>query len=242
MHEQASLNHALRCKIAEQSHARRARDRPFLKWRPYSRVPGDGRSFCILMAIPIMQSRYHPKNWHMVTWMCVLYWGAWAGLTNWPHKIDPKTVLSAYNESAVNHNLPIYTTMHGQLGFPSNYSSFVFDSSQILAETFSLNALIFNCFLTGIALVSIVILGQSIKYFSIVHLLAITAGIALMLGIYTSIKPGYPVNYLCEVTIFAAPPAILVATTIIRKMQNKKLQPSARSTVVTCVESPTRTG
>ncbi len=30
---------------AEQSHARRARDRPFLTWWLYSRVPGDGRRY-----------------------------------------------------------------------------------------------------------------------------------------------------------------------------------------------------
>jgi hypothetical protein len=170
------------------------------------------------MAVPIMQSRYHPKNWHVVTWMCVLYWSAWAGRTNWPHKIDPKTAFSVYNEIAVKRNLPIHASMDGQRGFPSVYSSFVFDSSQILAETLSLNALIFNFFLTGIALASIVILGQSIKHFSIVHLLAIMAGIALILAVYTSIKPGYPVNYWCRVAIFVAPPAILVVTTIIRKM------------------------
>lgn len=109
-----------------------------------------------------------------------------AARTNWPYKIDPKTAFSVYNEIAVKRNLPIYASMDGQRGFPSIYSSFVFDSSQILAETFSLNALIFNCFLTGIALASIVILGQSIKHFSIVHLLAIMAGIALILAVYTS--------------------------------------------------------
>ena len=172
----------------------------------------------------------------------MLYWGAWAGLANWPYKIDPKTAFSAYTEIAAKLNWPIHSSLDVQRGFPFNYSSFIFDSSQILAETFSLNALIFNCFLTGIALASIVILGQSFKYFSNFHLLAIAAGIALILGIYTSIKPGYPVNYLCKVAIFVSPPAILVVTTIIRKMQNKKLQPSARSTVVTRFESPTRTG
>jgi hypothetical protein len=187
---------------------------------PQLSVLRESPAFCIPKAIPIMRSRYHPKNWHIVTWMCVLYWGAWAGLTNWPYKVDPKTAFSVYNEIAVNNNLPLNVSMHGQRGFPSIYSSFLFDSSRIHAETFSLNALISNCFLTGIALASIVILGQSIKNFSIVHLLAITAIIALMLGIYTTIKPGYPVNYWCKVAIFVAPPTILIATTIIRKMQN----------------------
>jgi len=61
------------------------------------------------MAIPIKQSRYHPKNWHIVTWIWALYWGAWAGLANWPYKIDPKTAFSAYTEIAVKLNLPIAT-------------------------------------------------------------------------------------------------------------------------------------
>lgn len=149
---------------------------------PQLSVLRESPAFCIPKAIPIMQSRYHPKNWHVVTWAAVAVWIAVTLWTNVPLDAPSEyaKMSATYTSQTGKPADPRFVRFFRAHGYPVVYRHEIRSNPSARLD-YSIAWFFVNVFLCLAATASIIYVSQSVPRFSVRQLMLATACVAVVI-------------------------------------------------------------